>query len=579
MKRRAPLVLAALLLLELVIQCVAFVRANSQTYDEGATLASGALLLRGGPDVNAEHPPLARVLSALPNELVHPPRLDVERWLSRHESVFGLGRDYLYEGGVPHREVIALGRVPMVVATVLLVALIGLFALRLWGPRAGLLALALAAFDPNLIAYGSLASHDGLLALFVTLAAFAIAEFFARPRNGTLVVIGLATGLALVTKFSGLVVVGGVGLAFLLQAILVGGMPLTLLELAPPPRGLRSLAHAAGNVLIALLVALLVVRLAYGARGLDGYVVGVRAQLAHQAGGHPAFFLGEISTRGWAAYFPVAIALKSPPLLLVLAGVSVALFRRGRAFGNAWFVVLLPVVLLLVTLVLSRVDIGVRYALPLFPLLAVAASRVVTIPWPRGAVVALAVALCHHVVAAIRIAPHDLAFFSDLAGGPARGHRYLADSNLDWGQDLGTLAEWSRVHRPARLSLAYFGTASVEAHGIAYEPAPSSCPHLAPWRGAPAEPDGRGAFLAVSTMNAQGLFFSDHASYAWLSGRTPVALLGYSIAVYDISRDADAHRQLARLHERGGEPERAELARARAAAIERPLDGGNSPPP
>jgi len=36
------------------------------------------------------------------------------------------------------------------------------------------------------------------------------------------------------------------------------------------------------------------------------------------------------------------------------------------------------------------------------------------------------------------VAPHYLAYFNELAGGPANGFKELADSNLDWGQDLRT---------------------------------------------------------------------------------------------------------------------------------------------
>jgi hypothetical protein len=568
--RHTPHLMAALLLVAFALQCVAFARANSQTYDEGVTLASGSLLLRGGPDVNGEHPPLARVLAALPIELLDPPRLDVERWRAMNESAFGLGRQFLYEGGVPHETLLRLGRAPMVLCAIVLVSLVGLFASRLWGPRAGLMALALAAFDPNLIAYGSLASHDGPLALFVLMAVFGIAEFFVRPGSGTLVAIGLATGCALLTKFSGVWVVGIVVVALATQAVAVGGIATTWLGEEPPRRGARALAHAAGNIVVPLLVALLVVRLAYGARGVEGYVSGVRMQLAHQAQGHRAFFLGAVSTSGWAAYFPVAIAVKSPPLLLVLTGVSVVLFRRGAAFGNARFTVLLPASLIMVTLLFARVDIGVRYALPVLPLLMLAAARIATFSFPRGALIALAVGLLHHVTAAIRIAPHDLAFFSDVVGGPSQGHRYLADSNLDWGQDLGMLARWARQTRPAHLSLAYFGTASIEAHGIVYEPAPNSCPHP-PSRTLPNDPDGHGDFLAVSEMNAQGVFFENTHVYGWLAERTPVARFGYSIAVYDISRDAAAHRELARLYGLYGPASFANLELARAAAVDEPF--------
>lgn len=579
-RTRGPLALAALLVLAFVLQCVAFVRANGQTYDEALTIASGSAILRGELDPNREHPPLARVLSALAVEAVAPPELDVEAWQRRRESAFALGRAYLYEGGAPHRKVLLLGRAPFVLCATALVALVGLFAARLWGARAGLLALALAAFDPNLVAHGSLASHDGLLALFVTLALFGVAEFSARPRARWLVVAGLALGLACVTKFSGLALAPAIVAAFAIQALAAGRLPVAWMDVAPPPRGPRALLHAAGNLALVLGVALLVVRLAYAGPGLGAYLDGVRAQRAHQAAGHPAFFLGEVSSKGWAWYFPVALALKSPPLGLLLALASLVGLRVGAPLGRAWGAIVAPAALLAIAVALVRVDIGVRYALPLVPLLLILASRVATFPagrllGGRLAPAALALALVHHAVAAIRVAPHDLAFFSDLAGGPARGQRYLADSNLDWGQDVTTLARWAERARPARLFVAYFGTASLEAHGLAYTPAPNACPHPPPSPARAMPPGGRGEFLAVSAMNAQGVFFPDPSAYRWLERRAPVARLGHSIAIYDVTNDADAHRELARLYARYGPRELAAARLARAAEI----DGAPSPAP
>jgi hypothetical protein len=577
-RRLAFVALAALFVVAFALQCVAFVRANSQTYDEGATLVSGSLLLRGGPDVNAEHPPLARVLAALPIEARRPPRIDLAAWQARRDSVFGLGRDYLYEGGVPFRELLQLGRAPMVAIAVALIVLVGLFAHRLWGPRAGLLAVFLAAFDPNLVAHGSLASHDGVLAFFLVLVALGLTELFARPSTRWLVGIGFASGLCLLTKFSGVVALVLVAGALMLQALTTGGIGVLWLDgTEPPRRGLRALLFAAGNAVLPIVVAVLLVKLVYRG-GVGGWLDGLRAQVAHQEAGHRAFFFGEIRGSGWTSYYPVALLLKCPPLTLLLAVASLAWSRRGKRFGAAALTVLLPIALVLGGLLVSRVDIGVRYMLPIFPLLAVAASRIATIELPRGATrhaiaAVVSFGLLHHVYAAVRIAPYDLAFFSDLAGGPARGHRYLSDSNIDWGQDLGALARWSEQTRPERLLLAYFGTASIDAYGIAYQPAPNGCPHPAPWRPLPFAPNGEGDYLAVSTMNLQGVFMSDPKTYGFLEQRRPVTELGYGIRVYNITKDAEAHRLLAALYERQGLLEFSAVEAARARAV----DDGSRP--
>lgn len=556
--RTPALTLGAALLLVFAAQCVVFARSNGQTYDEGVTLASGMWLLEGHEgSLNAEHPPLAKLLAALPVRLFTTARLDVGAWRARAESAFGLGRDFLYASGVPHERLLWLGRLPSIALSVLTVALIGLWSFRLWGTRAALLALGLAAFDPNLVAYGSLIGHDGPLTCFCTAALLCTSEHVASRRSAWLVLAGVACGLALGTKHSAPMVVLVAGVVLLVDgwrggaARPTGASGTQGTALASDDRGGpgTALLQRAGHVVLLVGIALVVVRLVHYPAGYEPYFAGLRAQMAHQSGGHPAFLLGEISRSGWLAYFPVALAVKEPPLTLTLATLSVVLVRRGAAVGAAWTTVALPAALIFCALLAVRVNIGVRYALPLVPLLIVLASRLATFRSSSVAAAALALGLAHHAAAALRIAPHDLAFFSDAVGGPSQGHRYLADSNLDWGQDIRTLGDWLRTReKPRRLYLAYFGTALPEAYGVHYLPAPNSCPHPAPWDPSTEQlgPESGRELLAVSEMNLQGVFFRDPARYAWLATRTPVAVLGHTIRVYDITGDEAAHAQLTR---------------------------------
>ncbi len=557
------------LLTAFAAQMFLFARANAQTYDEGVTLASGLRLLEtGADDINVEHPPLVKALVALPVRLFAAPRLDVAAWAKRRESGFALGQDVLYSGGVPHARLLWLGRAPVMVLALMLVALIGLFAHRLFGPRAGLLALALAAFDPNLVAHGALMSLDLPMALFFTAALFSLHEFVTTRRVVWLVLSGLAAGLALATKHSGPLLLAAVVGAVLFRAVEAGELPSWWDPQRETSTRARAIAHAAGNALLIVGVSLVVVRLALGRAGYAPYLTGLRAQLAHQHHGHPAFLLGEISRTGWKSYFPLALVMKVPPLTLLLALASIAWSRRGAPLRRALAVVVFPLTCLFVSLLFARINIGVRYALPLLPLLIVLASRVATIPVPDWIKGALALSLAHHVVAAVRIAPHDLAFFSDAVGGPSRGHRYLADSNLDWGQDVSTLGRWlAGREAPRRLYLSYFGTADPRAYGVQYRPAPSSCAHLAKWRREPEPASGR-ELLAVSEMNLQGVFFPDRHAYAWLSDRKPIAVLGHSIAVYEITDDLPAHRALLRLYQRYGPAELVAEERERVRVLE-----------
>jgi hypothetical protein len=68
------------------------------------------------------------------------------------------------------------------------------------------------------------------------------------------------------------------------------------------------------------------------------------------------------------------------------------------------------------------------------------------------------------LVANVWIYPHYLSYFNELIGGPGRGHHYLVDSNLDWGQDLLRLADYAQAHPDEPIKLAYFGSAVPTAY-------------------------------------------------------------------------------------------------------------------
>lgn len=541
---------AMALIVAFATQCVLFARANGQTYDEGITLASGAWLLEGNHDgLNAEHPPVSKLLAALPVKLFTSARVDFETWRNSGESPFSLGREFLYGGDTSHERLLWLGRLPSIALSVLTVLLVGIWAYRLWGGRAALLALCLAAFEPNLIAYGSLIGHDGPLTCFSTLALFSISELIKEGRVRWLLLAGVASGLALGSKYSATYIVL-VACFVVIVAGLRGGPDL---EVKGSKR--KILIAKAVQALVLVAIALVVIRVVYYPASYPSYIAGLRAQLGHQSHGHPAFLLGEISRTGWLSYFPIALAVKEPPLILALALASLVWVRLGTALGRAWITVALPAGLLFVGLLAVRVNIGVRYALPLVPLLIVLASRVATFLPSRWMALVFSLGLVHHASAAVRIAPHDIAFFSDIVGGPKNGHRILADSNLDWGQDIQTLGSWLAQHDPPRrLYLSYFGTALPEAYGVRYRPALSSCAHIAPWDAASdvsGPPTGRD-LLAISEMNLQGVFFHDPNPYAWLATRTPIAVLGYSIRVYDITNDQQAQQHVAKLNKELG---------------------------
>jgi len=195
--------------------------------------------------------------------------------------------------------------------------------------------------------------------------------------------------------------------------------------------------------------------------------------------GHPApgYLNGEIYSGGRPEYFPIAFLIKTPipTLCLLLAGIAAVAFRRVPASRDR------PLLAGLLTFaaiygffaVTSRYNFGHRHILPLYPLVFVVGGAAAGWLATRAGKVAVVAAVAWLAVANVRIYPHYLCYFNELVGGPARGHVYLADSNIDWGQDLKRLARYAAKHPDERIKLAYFGSADPTRYGFACEPLPS----------------------------------------------------------------------------------------------------------
>ena len=152
-------------------------------------------------------------------------------------------------------------------------------------------------------------------------------------------------------------------------------------------------------------------------------------------------------------------------------------------------------------------------------------------------VLAVCLGLCG--VAAQKVSPYELTFFNELVGGPVEGAKYLADSNLDWGQGLPALKEWMDANRVGAVYLSYFGTDRPEAHGIRFQPLPGYGRIGAPG-GEVIAADAPRHVVAVSANCLLGLYLRDSETYAWLRDREPTAVLVGCVYVFDLTGDPAA---------------------------------------
>lgn len=558
-------------------QGCAFINANSQTFDEAIHLGAGySNLLTGDFRLNIEHPPLSKELAALPVFLRYrlPFNPDPELW--KDAEGWRIGRDFLYKAEVPHDDILAIARMPNLVLGAVLVGLIAWWAYRLWGAGAAVVAAGAAALEPNLVAHASLVTPDLCITLFTFLTFYLLWEYIQAPSHKLLTAVGISTGLAQVSKFSAVLLFGIMGVVIGLH-LLGGGcfaFPRGAGSAGAPERRsaglqvrLRSRAREAlGPAFRILLLALLVIPFFYWIYAFPTWAGGLQTQLARAATPQfPVFFLGEVSWQGWWTYFPVAFLIKTPlgTLLLLVAGLALCRLGKPLHWPEVLFLLVPPALLLILT-ASSRVNIGLRYILPVYPFLLVFAGRVATVrigsrAWSRFVSPLLVVVpLALTAASVLPISPHHLAYFNELVGGAGQGHRYLSDSNLDWGQGLKGLKAYLDRERVPMIYLSYFGTAPPASYGIRYQYLPGFG-HLESPSGDLLPAECSREILAISVVNLQELYLPKKNLYRWLEERTPVAKIGYSIYVFDLTGDAEAHRRLAEVYRKTGSLKAAEL--------------------
>ena len=543
MAARERLFVAALLL-AMAAQLAWGLYSDGLAGDEVMYIAAGHRhLLARDFAINTEQPPLAKLAIAAPLaalRLREPPRTgDPWQWAFR----------FVVHENDPAR-VIAWARLPVVMFTLALAIVIWRWARALGGPAAGVIALALTAFHPSLLAHGHLATTDAPGALAMTLASWTYWRWSQRSDGRRTVAAAAAVALAVATRLTAWV---------LLPALVL----LETAALLQQPRETRVARARAFALLVSCGVVFVFAAIwaAYGFRyapypgesvayppaaelGIPGrlialglewkllpeaYLEGARYVAQHNVAGHPTYLLGKTeAVVGPWYYYAVAFALKNTPGFL--AAFAFAATRRGPARVAA---VWLPALLTFAAASAGRIQIGERYVLAVYPYLIVLAAGALA-PLLEGARrrLALVLMLAAHVAPVLAQTPRGyIPYFNLAAGGTDGGHRFLADSNLDWGQDLPRLAAWMRRHQVEAVQLAYHGPDDPDRFGIRHADLPGV--HHYP----PREPDGPPPQVVVVSPNLLvGLFAGlGDDFYAELRHRPPDDRAGVFF-VYRIGR-------------------------------------------
>ena len=529
---------------------------NTLTVDEPHYMGVGLYLWESGDyhyyETLGFHPPLTHHLAALP-------LLGLD--LGARTVSPQIGADLLGGTDPDPRLLRKLSRTPFIALACWGALLLFLWAREVGGARAGLLAVALYTLSPTILAHGSLIHSDITVTVFFIQALYAFWRWWARPGVLRFVVCGISLGLALLAKLSALILLPCLGLLFL--AIEYGVPPFAPRpESETPSRRLSWLLlpgiRATASLAALIFLALATLWVGYGfsfalEEGLEGPYAGVLLpsfvhallfDVAANTVGRGIYFLGEIGSgdRFWYL-IPAAWALKTPlPALILLGWALIPRTRialpsapsteteaapRGDAQAAASFMVALLVAIFVgIVIFWVRVPLGLRYLLPLLPLISLVVGIRLggKVGSQRLAVIVLVGWLGF---VGVRAHPHYLAYFNAIAGGSSGAHRFLVDSNFDWGQDLGTLAAEMRSRGNPPIRLAYFGPEPPERYGLRAQRL-YGCDPVKGW-------------VAISATLLRGLYSAGNSfqqappgCYDWLLALDPVAEPGYSILLYNV---------------------------------------------
>jgi hypothetical protein len=513
------------------VNAIVVARSDTPTPDEFVYVPEGLYHLQTGDlTFDSTNPPLLKIAMALPLTQMDV-RLDLDPKHRDNRTGWGpwiFGTSFMNLNRERYTDAFFAARLVIVALGVVLGLLVFLRARELVSPAGALAVVVLYGTMPPLLAHSGLATLD----VGVTLLLFAALYTTSRVRSfGRDWMWAAATGALFGFAFA----VKGTAALF--------GPAVPLLVAASWPRWRREdvLGFVGAGAVMAA-AAWVAILASYGFQGFPlpaPLVEGLRFQLAAAGGGEfPAFLNGNWSQTGWWYYYLVTMALKTPLASLALFAAGAAALAMRRAREDLW-IVLPPLLLIYLLSFHYAKDYGVRYMLPAFPFLLLLAGRGVDLALRQGrnGAVVVAALLVWQLGACVVTAPYHLAYFNELAGGTDRARRLLLDSNLDWGQDLGRLKDYMDGRGLSKICLGYFGHADPKVYGIDYTiapaaPAPGLCAISA-------------NFLAgypyAITYAGEKIRGVKQGSWTWFDRLTPVARVGSSIYVFDVSAE-DAAR-------------------------------------
>jgi 4-amino-4-deoxy-L-arabinose transferase-like glycosyltransferase len=464
---------------------------------------------------------------------------------------------FIYHYNKNSDEIVFRSRLVIVILSVFLGILVYKFSSKLYGYNGGIFSLFLYSFSPNILAFSRIVTHDLGVSLFVVLAVFSFFYYLKNPSKKNLIISGICFGLAQLSKFTALILYP----LFLIYALYFYFFMKNKLNKIQNFRKLIS------SLVIIFLIGIFVVFSGYffeikpllkndidvkekisyiqqavrkifpeGNKNLEEFLINFALNvpvplstyfMSMLANINQVFFkrnfsiylMGKYSKNGFWYYYPIAFLIKTPIPIIIFLIITLIFLKKTKVkeiLGER----LVIIFILFFTSIsfLSRLQLGIRYILPLYPFLHIFLGRVATIRFKKERIYKTIVFFLSlwYLIGTINTYPHYIPYFNELVGGPDNGYKFLRDSNIDYGQDLKFLAGLLKELGIKKVKLFYFGEALPDYYGIDYENITDD--DLI-------QPE-KGKYYAISVQYLD--------AFKWTKNRKPYRKAGWSIFLYKI---------------------------------------------
>ncbi|MDR1492229.1 MAG: glycosyltransferase family 39 protein [Planctomycetaceae bacterium] len=548
---------------------------HSPLVDEPAHLASGlSHWRRFSFDLYRVNPPLVRSVAAIPLLFI-PHKMD---WNSYSENPykraeFQVGTDLLNQNAKSYHFLLFLSRLFCLPFSLLGGWICYCWGRDLFGKAAGLTALVLWCFSPMILAFGYTIMPDVACASLGITACYFFWKWLKNPCWNQSLLAGVLLGIAELAKFT-LLVFYPLWLIAWIVAVVSQRKTITRASLFSQSKQLISI----------FAVSAFVINMAYGFEGsltplknyefvsrtlcgdtkwnrdkgftITGnrfrrslwgeipvplpinYMMGIDVQKKDFELGQPSYFWGEWRNNGWFLYYILGLLIKEPFgfwLLWIVSWGTIIFSKKFFSDAISELILILPVlVILLLVSSQTKLNHHLRYAIPVLPFLFLECSR-------------LAMAFRYHlrifsiviiglstwsILSSLSFYPHSQGHFNCFIGSAENGSQYLLGSNVDWGQNMLYLSDWSRKHPNASPLKSYYETPYTNEHLNLPD-------HFIDYRSKPSQGPESGWFaIGVNELHGKS------KQYEWLKQFKPVDMIGYSIYIYSIAlKDANRVRR------------------------------------